>query len=102
MTLEVVRTQAKDRTLSPSGVNGNAIVEKGPKYKQRSALSDEHSVLVSLHAKRRTNVNLKNAVFWDEMPCGSCKNRRVGGTYRLHHHGEIISELGTALAVTTN
>jgi hypothetical protein len=21
-------------------------------------------------------------------PCGSCKNRRFGGTYRLHHQGE--------------
>jgi hypothetical protein len=23
---------------------------------------------------------LKNGVFWDVMPCGSCKNRRFGGT----------------------
>jgi hypothetical protein len=29
---------------------------------------------------------LKNAVFWDVMPCGSCKNWHFGGTYRLHHH----------------
>jgi hypothetical protein len=26
---------------------------------------------------------LKNAVFWDVMPCGSCKNWRFGGTQRL-------------------
>jgi hypothetical protein len=25
---------------------------------------------------------LKNAVFWQVMPCGSGKNRRFGGTYR--------------------
>jgi hypothetical protein len=25
----------------------------------------------------------ENAVFWDITPCGSCKNRRFGGTYRL-------------------
>jgi hypothetical protein len=31
---------------------------------------------------------LKNAVFWDVTPCGSCKNRRFGGTYYLHHYGE--------------
>jgi hypothetical protein len=31
-------------------------------------------------------VTMKNAVFWDVTPCGSCKNRRFGGTYRLHHH----------------
>jgi hypothetical protein len=29
--------------------------------------------------------HLKNAVFWDGKQRGSCKNRRFGGTYRLHH-----------------
>jgi hypothetical protein len=23
---------------------------------------------------------IKNAIFWDVMPCGSCKNHRFGGT----------------------
>jgi hypothetical protein len=23
---------------------------------------------------------MKNGVFWDVAPCGSCKNRRFGGT----------------------
>jgi hypothetical protein len=27
-----------------------------------------------------TAVTTKNAVFWDVTPCGSCKNRRFGGT----------------------
>jgi hypothetical protein len=31
---------------------------------------------------------MKNAVFSNVMPCGSCKNRRVGGKYRLHHQGD--------------
>jgi hypothetical protein len=26
-----------------------------------------------------TAVTMKNVVFWDVTPCGSCKNRRVGG-----------------------
>jgi hypothetical protein len=26
-----------------------------------------------------------NVVFWDVTPYGSCKNRRFGGTYPLHH-----------------
>jgi hypothetical protein len=26
---------------------------------------------------------MKNGVFWDIKPCGSCKNRRFGGTWRL-------------------
>jgi hypothetical protein len=31
---------------------------------------------------------MKNAVFWGVTPCGSCKNRRFGGTYRLHYQGD--------------
>jgi hypothetical protein len=31
---------------------------------------------------------MKNAVFWDVTPCGSYKNRRFEGTYRLRHQGE--------------
>jgi hypothetical protein len=27
-----------------------------------------------------TTVTMKNGVFWDVTPCGSCKNRRFGGT----------------------
>jgi hypothetical protein len=34
-----------------------------------------------------TAVTMKNAVFWNVMPCGSCKNRRFGGTYHLNHQG---------------
>jgi hypothetical protein len=34
------------------------------------------------------SVSLKNAVFLDATPCGSCKNRRFGGTYRLHHQAD--------------
>jgi hypothetical protein len=28
---------------------------------------------------------LKDAVLWDVRPCGSCKNRRFGRRYHLHH-----------------
>jgi hypothetical protein len=31
-----------------------------------------------------TAVTMKNAVFWDVTPCGSCKNRYFGEMYRLH------------------
>jgi hypothetical protein len=30
---------------------------------------------------------MKNDVFWDVTPYGSCKSRRFGGTYRHHHQG---------------
>jgi hypothetical protein len=35
-----------------------------------------------------TAVTMKNGVFWDVTPFGSCKNRRFGGTWRLLHHGD--------------
>jgi hypothetical protein len=31
---------------------------------------------------------MKNAVFWDVMTCGYCKNRRFEGEYRFHHQGD--------------
>jgi hypothetical protein len=33
-------------------------------------------------------VAMKNGVFWDVIPCGSCKNQRFGGTWRLHHRDD--------------
>jgi hypothetical protein len=33
-------------------------------------------------------VPMKNGVFWVVTPCGSCKNRRFGGTWRLLHQGD--------------
>jgi hypothetical protein len=46
--------------------------------------------------------DLKNGFFWDVTPCGSCKNRRFAGTYRFHHQGGRIGELGTTLAITSD
>jgi hypothetical protein len=34
-----------------------------------------------------TAVTMKNGVFLDVTPCGSCKNRRLGGSQRLLHQG---------------
>jgi hypothetical protein len=31
---------------------------------------------------------MKNAVLSDVTPCGSCMNRRFGGTYCLYHQGD--------------
>jgi hypothetical protein len=33
-------------------------------------------------------VTIKNAIFWDITPYGSCKNQRFGGTYCHHHKGD--------------
>jgi hypothetical protein len=35
-----------------------------------------------------TAVTMKNDVFWNVTPCGSCKNRRFGGTWHLLHQGD--------------
>jgi hypothetical protein len=35
-----------------------------------------------------TAVTMKKAVFWAVTLCCSCKNRRLGRTYRLHHRGD--------------
>jgi hypothetical protein len=44
---------------------------------------------------------MKNGVFWDVTPCGSCKNRRFGGTWCLHHQGDKNGELETTQAATS-
>jgi hypothetical protein len=35
-----------------------------------------------------TAVTKKIAVFWEVTPCGCCKSRRFGKTYRFHHPGD--------------
>jgi hypothetical protein len=35
-----------------------------------------------------TAMTMKNGVFWEVTPCGSCKNRRLGGNYRHRNKGE--------------
>jgi hypothetical protein len=44
--------------------------------------------------KIKINPNLKNGVFWVVTPCGFCKNRRFGGTWRLlqEPHGVTTQE----------
>jgi hypothetical protein len=44
-----------------------------------------------------TAITRKNDVFWDANRCDSCKNRRCGGTYRLHVQDE--KKLATANVV---
>jgi hypothetical protein len=46
--------------------------------KQMSGDSNENNVYV--RSEVFTAVTMKNGVFWDVTPCGSCTNRRFGGT----------------------
>jgi hypothetical protein len=40
------------------------------------------------HIKKHMKHKRKNGVFWVVTSCGSCKNRRFGGTWRLLHQGD--------------
>jgi hypothetical protein len=35
-----------------------------------------------------TAMTMKNALYWEVTSCGSCKNRRFEGIYRLRHQGD--------------
>jgi hypothetical protein len=37
-------------------------------------------IQISKGEEKKTGFSKKNGVFWDVTPCGSCKNRRFGGT----------------------
>jgi hypothetical protein len=45
-------------------------------------ISQELSVLIFQYVRFEvfTAVTMKNGVFWDVTPCGSCKNQRFRGT----------------------
>jgi hypothetical protein len=38
--------------------------------------------VISVRFEVFTAVTMKNGVFWDITPCGSCRNRRFEGTWR--------------------
>jgi hypothetical protein len=44
---------------------------------------------------------MKSFVFWDVALCGSCKNRRFGGTYQFHHNTVFLRSV-LRLLVTAN
>jgi hypothetical protein len=46
--------------------------------------------------------SLLNGAFWDVTPCGSCKNRRFGGTWRLLHQGNKSRVLVAAYVVPSS
>jgi hypothetical protein len=53
------------------------------RYVKACVKLDVLTVLTEYHIVRFevfTAVTMKNGVVWDVTPCGSCKNRRFGGT----------------------
>jgi hypothetical protein len=45
---------------------------------------------------------MKNCVSWDVKPCRSCKNRRFGGTWCLHHQGDKNMWTRNNVSLTSN
>jgi hypothetical protein len=45
---------------------------------------------------------MKNTVFRDVTPRGSCMNGRFGGTYRLHHQGDKNRRARNNVSLTSN
>jgi hypothetical protein len=52
-------------------------------------LKNNHEDLITSYVRFEVFmvVAMKNAIFRDVTPCGSCKNRCFVGMYHPHHHG---------------
>jgi hypothetical protein len=61
------------------------LEERGAGNRQNGEIGHDKPSLIRMSGTTpKYETNLKNAAFWDDMPCGSCENRRYGGKYRLH------------------
>jgi hypothetical protein len=47
-----------------------------------------HAARMKREADHSPKLVVKNGVFWDVTPCGSCNKRRFGGNLRLLHKGD--------------
>jgi hypothetical protein len=78
--------------LGLSNVSGNRAVIDVRASILSTRSRDQESVppgfRILLSIIYETNNSMKNGVFWVVTPCGSCKNRRFGGTWRLLHQGD--------------
>jgi hypothetical protein len=70
-------------------------------YKNPLRTSQETHYVSATESSRFSRRRLKNTIFWDVTPCGSCKYRCFAGTWRPIIKVTRIRELGT-LAVPSN
>jgi hypothetical protein len=68
----------------------------------RAIVVPSSPILVTLMREVFTAVTMKNGVFWDVTPCGSCKNQRFGGSGASFIRITRIGELEKMLAATSN
>jgi hypothetical protein len=62
------------------GRNGAVIFLRERTARINSKKEVIYYVIFSVGNKMANNIWIKNCVFWDVMPCDSCKDRRFGGT----------------------
>jgi hypothetical protein len=74
--------------LSSDVVDEVDSVHPTPRNKRKVARCDRNAYNPCVRFEVFTAVTMDNGVFWDVTPCGSCKNRRFGGTHRLLHQGD--------------
>jgi hypothetical protein len=67
------RTESVSRALSEQNLNGVDATFHDP-LSWLANLPKKKTILFTFY------ISIKNAIFWDVMPCGSRKNRRFGGT----------------------
>jgi hypothetical protein len=61
------------------------IQQNSEPYNMDTTLSTKKQQLIFVMTRKlRRCLYIKNVVFCDVTPRGSCKNRRFGGTYRVH------------------
>jgi hypothetical protein len=68
------------RKTGQIGATRDCIIRNTKSERRRRTRYETFEVVRAVTMK-----TMKNAVFWDMTPCGSCKNRRFGEKYCLHH-----------------
>jgi hypothetical protein len=83
MLREIVYAQARVASTTLPVATNSSLSIISCRHFHEEFLFRETSLNVRFEAFKA--VTMKNVVFWDVIPCGSCKCRRFGGTYRLHN-----------------
>jgi hypothetical protein len=87
--LKEVQVPPKRRLLQePHGITSQKTLFFIVTALKTSNLTKSSHIIVGVEVF--TAVAMKNSVFWDITPCVFGKKRRFGGTYRLHHKGDMI------------
>jgi hypothetical protein len=75
-------------SLSSRVIKLLALIQYSPSVIARDQNSKDEGKFSFVRFEVFKAVTMKNAVFWDVTPCGSCKNRRFGGSQRLHQQDD--------------